>query len=188
MGVLEDIEYSKYIATEAMIENLAWQHVHAIEFGKRSKSTIMQILLATAQQDGGTLEALKEVYARIYPWVRRGVEKAGFTGKELDSKCKFAHSAMSTLKTFAERGGDLNDIDPATVTKRDLQPPSTPTKVQNQQQSLIESLKVLARSDEKAALKQISKCMARLRALRSEIKGPVRVVSHQLERQQPMAH
>lgn len=183
MSVITDIETNGFIATQQQIEQLVWEHVIAVDFSKRSKNTFMSILIATAQHEGGTLEILEEVYSRLYEWVKNGVKKAGFD----ESKTGFARSAMATVRGFVRRGNDLMEIDPATVTKRDLQPPVIAApKLQRTENRLILSLRALAKTDEDAALEEVESLMAQLKALRKEWRP--RVVSHQLERQQPTAH
>lgn len=183
MNLIERIEHSGFIADSQMLQQLAFEHTIAIDFGKRSRSTYMQILVARAQQEGN----IDEVYAKTYPDIRAGIEKAGYTGKEADSKANFARSAMSTLRGFIKRGGDIMELNPATVTKAQLQPPRIAApKLQRTENRLILSLRALAKTDEDAALEELESLMAQLKALRKEWRP--RVVSHQLERQQPTAH
>ncbi len=189
MSIIDDIQNNRFIVNDQQIEQLAWQHTISIDFGKKSRGTIMQIFLAMAQELGGTMDDLTEVYTKFYPAIKRGVEKAGYQGKEADAKAGFARSAMSTLRRFIIRGGDLNELDPDTVTKAQLQSPATVTPILQRTESLvISSIRSLAKTDEEAAIHELENYIAALRALRKELKGTVRVVSHTLERQQHASH
>ncbi len=189
MSIIDDIQNNRFIVNDQQIEQLAWQHTLSIDFGKKSRGTIMQIFLAMAQELGGTMDDLTEVYTKFYPAIRRGVEKAGYTGKELESRAGFARSAMSTLRRFIIRGGDLNELDPDTVTKAQLQAPATVTpRLQRTESLVISSIRSLAKTDEEAAIHELESYIAALRALRKELKGSVMVVSHTLERQQHASH
>ncbi len=183
MSVLEDIALNRFIATDEQVEQLSWHYIIAVDTVKRSKSTFMQILLAMAQEAGGELKHLTEVYNRLYPAVKRGIEKAGYQGDEAESKAIFARTAMSTLKGYIKRGGDLSDLDPATVTKRQLQPQSISTpKLERIENRVIVSIRAMAKTDEEQAIHELENYIAALRMLRKELKGSVKVVSHTLER------
>ena len=122
----------------------------------------------------------------LYPTVMRGINKAGFTGKEAEKKATFARTSASTLRSYLRRGNDIHALEPGDTTKQMLRQPSemkTP-KLQRTEQRLIASLRSLAKTDEEGAILEIDAHIASLKALRKQLRGSVSVVSHTLERQQ----
>lgn len=183
MSLFEDIKMNGFIVTELQMSQLGWQHVVASDTVKQSNDTYLSILIAMTQAG----EALEVVYKRTLKAIQDGIAKAGYEGKALESKSAFARSAASTLRKALNNGADIADLVPGNTTKSMLQKMvvSAP-KAQKASGALMANLKALAERDPDAALREAKRLMNALKAFRAQLRP--RVVSHQLERQQPVAH
>ena len=192
MTVIDDIKSNNFIAGEQQIEQLSWQHCISLDDIKKSSGTYLSVLIAMTQSYGNddALTALEVTHKMIYPAVMRGIEKAGFTGKEADKKATFARTSASTLRGYLRLGNDIHALEPGDTSKRMLRQPSeinTP-KLQRTEQRLIASLRALAKTDEEGAILKIDAHIASLKALRKKLRGSVSVVSHSLKRTQHQPH
>jgi len=137
---------SKYVMTEAQVEQLARDHTSHVVASQGGGLTYLRVLLVAVQAQLGTprgrgrpmsaetqLAALERIEAPLYAAVLRGVVTEDIADDlELprderrrrmlarNSRSGFARTAKATLVGYVRAGGDLRTVDPETATKDSL--------------------------------------------------------------------
>lgn len=160
-----------YLMNEKQVEALA----AAVVAGNDANGTYLRVLVANTQATMSRARprrridihaaadaALDKVHERFYPHILQGV---GDTGREAHRRAAFARSAASTVRYFIRGGGDVRELDAATVTKGGLRkavaPPEPADKVLRQvarsETALTRSLQRLAKTDPGAAVEHMQR-------------------------------
>lgn len=129
-NIIDAITSAHFIADAAMVERLAATVVE----GASADATYLRVLLAHMQARLGRpvrrrtasadMEAaghvLETVHGELYPAVLRGVGPEDLPITERNRRATFARSAASTVRYYVREGGDIRQLDVATVTKAGL--------------------------------------------------------------------
>jgi hypothetical protein len=199
MTIVEKIEAAKFVASVEQIEALAHEQYGAVSQSKRGDGTYLKALVTATQSKVGRrlkptteqqLKALESVHVDFYIAVVRGVTTPDIahlpnlsqeetTRRRLlrERRAVFARSAKSTLAAFVKSGGNVRDIDVATVTKSSLraavQRPVPEDKVDRQifrsQGALVRAVSRRARGDPAAARDAIEHAITELQAMLDKI-------------------
>lgn len=200
----ENIQRKHYVATEAEVEALAGEQYTAMETAGAGGVTFLRVLVAASQARLGRRrgpaprasaqsEVLELIYDKFYPAVLRGITTDDIAhdpaqsaieqrrrALERNRRSAFARSAISTLRPFVAAGGDLRNLDVATVTKAFLRsavaPPEPENKVERQisraQGALLRAVTRMARGDPAAAEAAINAAIEALEGARPTAEQP----------------
>lgn len=193
-------------ATEAQVEQLAHERYTAGSQASRADSTYFLVLLVACQAKlGGVkrgpgrrpaldsktqLGVLEAAHERFYAAVLRGVttpdvaaddtlERAERQRRMLERNARsgFARSAKSSLWAYAEAGGDLRTLDPATTTKTALRAalaPAEPTdkvarQIARSEGALIRAVQRQARASPDTAAGTIERLIGEFQKLMDDL-------------------
>lgn len=175
--IIAKLEKGHWVATEHEVETLAHERYANALVVARADGTYLKVILVASQAKLGRkrrttaalskadIEAqatvLKDVHERFYPHVLKGVTTDDIAieegidttesrrrSLERNSRSAFARSAYSTLRAYAEAGGDLRGLDAAMVSKAALRKalaPPEPTDriaraIQRSQKALLRAI------------------------------------------------
>lgn len=192
-----------YALTEAQVETLAAERTRNLLDTDKADGTYLSVILHHTQGKLGPLTrgrkpnaesqlaALQAVATLFYGAVLRGVttediaivanlEPAEITRRtrERNRRAVFARTAKSTLVTWAELGGDLRALDPATVTKSELRTSiaaardpeaRAETSIERAQRRIIASVTAQARASPEEARARLEAVIAALTAALDEL-------------------
>lgn len=186
MNIISTLEKSGYEASEPQVEALAREVVH----GTSADGTYLRVLVVAAQASLGPAKrklraprqraAVDKAHKRLYPAVVRGVKTLEASQREVQRRATFARTAASTLRSFAERGGDLRGLVVAEVTKAKLrragEPVPTGTKLERAMHSSFDATKRaiarMQRKDPKTARRELTAAIDALQAMLDAVNVP----------------
>lgn len=182
-SILESIIAAKFIANDAQVEELA----ALVATGVQGMGTYLRVVVAHTQQEmGGTrkttkasvLAIVKGVHERLYVAVLKGVADETVATPERNRRATFARSAVSTLRKYISRGGDVRKLEPAETTKAKLRNfgrrVPTGTRVQR---SLRRAADAVLRAAKRLVKQSPDDARKRLTALRAEIDAALAGIS-----------
>jgi hypothetical protein len=183
INVLTTLAAAAFIATQEQVKELA----SFVQHGAESDGTYFKVVLAHTmaklakrgrRSAKSQLEALDNVHADLYPAVLEGVGPTELESAERTRRAKFASSSASTVRRFIKLGGDVRNVDLATVTKTGLLASVLPKVERKEGESRIErsfnraeaalmdsANKLMARGDPDEARERVEQVMAALEKL-----------------------
>lgn len=209
--IIAKLEKGHWVANEHEVEILAQERYANAVVVARADGTYLKVILVAAQAKLGNkprrravalskadIEAqagvLKSVHERFYPHVLKGITTADVAiedgldtsesrrrSLERNARSAFARSAYSTLRAYAEAGGDLRALDAAVVSKAGLRKalaPPEPTDriaraIQRSQQSLMRAIARQAKRDVDTARESIETTIEALNNMLEQLGGEV---------------
>lgn len=209
--IFTKLEKGHWVATEHEVETLAHERYANALVVARADGTYLKVILVASQAKLGRKRrttaalskadienqttVLKGVHDRFYPHVLKGITTPDIAvnGETLDTtesrrrslernaRSAFARSAYSTLRAYAEAGGDLRALDAAIVSKAGLRKalaPPEPTDriaraVQRSQKALIRAITRQAARDPSKARETIETTVEALSAMLEQLGGEV---------------
>lgn len=158
MNIIDKIEQSHFVATDAQVENLAADMYTANSRVSAIDGVYLRVLIAGCQaklgvgkrgpkkKNTGDIDAqmavLESVHDRFYAAVLRGVTTADIAqdasqdpgerqrrSLERNRRSTFARTAKSTLAAYVNAGGDLRGVDVGKATKGSLRAFAKPATV-----------------------------------------------------------
>lgn len=204
--IIEKLEAHPAGATEAQVEQLAHARYTAGSQASRADSTYFRVLLVACQAKlggpkrgpgrraavdiKGQLAVLDAAHERFYAAVLRGVttpdvaaddalERAERQRRMLERNARsgFARTAKSALWAFAEAGGDLRGLDPATASKTAIRAalaPAEPTdkvarQISRSEGALLRAIARQARASPDEAAGTVERLMGELQKVLDDL-------------------
>src|SRR5580658_6408341 len=152
-GIIEKLESTTNVATEAQVESLASESYKAGLVVHRTDGVYLRVLVVACQAQLGPVRrgrapnaeaqmtVLETVHEKYYAAVLRGVTTPDVAsdGKleaiernrrtlERNRRSNFARTARSVLAAYANGGGDIRALDPRGVTKASLREATKPSE------------------------------------------------------------
>lgn len=195
-SIIDKLEAHPGNATEAQVEQLAHARYSAGAQASRADSTYFRVLLVACQAKlggikrgpgrraapdiKGQLGVLDAAHERFYAAVLRGVTTPDVAADdtldraerqrrmlERNARSGFARTAKSALWAFAEAGGDLRTLDPATTSKTAIRAalaPAEPTdkvarQIERSHGALIRAVQRQARASPDTARETVGRLM-----------------------------
>lgn len=178
-SILEAIVAAGFVADNDQIEQLAAM----VATGGQAHGTYLRVLVAHTQQalhvarkttKAGVLAIVNEVHNNLYLSVLKGVADESVPLPERNRRATFARSAVSTLRKYISRGGDVRRLEPVDVTKAKLRDYGrrVPTGTRAQR-SLQRAGDAVLRAAQRLARKSPDEARKRLEALRAKIEDTI---------------
>lgn len=200
MTILAKLEKNHWVANEHEVETLARDRYVNAHATAMADGSYLKITLVAAQANLGKsrkvraaaaksadkeaqLQVLKSVHERFYPHVLKGITTDDIAiedgidttesrrrSLERNARSAFARSAYSTLRAYAEAGGDLRALDAATVSKvglrKALAPPEPTDRIaraiQRSQKALLRAIARQATRNPEAAVETVENAISAL--------------------------
>lgn len=199
-SIFESIIEAKFVANEAQVEELA----ALVASGTQGAGTYLRVIVAHTKQQltgsrkptkGAVLKFVKAIHDRLYAAVLKGVADESVSAIERNRRATFARSAVSTLRQFITRGGDVRKLDPADTTKVKLRnygrrvPKGTRAhrSLQRAADAVLRAATVLARKSPEDARKRLEALRANIEKALHSLGGekPVKRTGKRLRRVAP---
>lgn len=128
MDIIKKLETSQYASTPAQIQQLTAE----VGRGVTASLTYFRCLLVEARvmlgrgrsTNAKQIAAINKAHAKFYPAVLRGIGNDSMEPGEKHRRATFARSAASDIRGGVRAGRDIRAVDVATVTRKDMRPPS----------------------------------------------------------------
>lgn len=184
----DKIAAAHYVVTAQQVESVAV----AVQTGKAMSTTYLRIVLTAMQAALGSgrkrsaksqMEVLEKVHEEFMPAVKRGVSfRQDLEPAELHARCGFARVTASAFRRYVKGGGDVRELDPMTLTRRQLSPEaddavtaapaSTEAIVQRSTARMLRSINKAARRKPAEARQLLETAIAALQAALMELDAP----------------
>jgi hypothetical protein len=207
--IVTKLEKGHWVANEHEVETLAHERYANASVVAHADGTYLKVILVAAQAKLGAkrrgkpkamskadieaqTQVLKGVHDRFYPHVLKGITTPDIAAEdgidttesrrrslERNARSAFARSAYSTLRAYAEAGGDLRALDAALVSKvalrKALAPPEPTDRiaraVQRSQKALLRALTRQAARNPDAAREAIEGTLEALNGILEQLGG-----------------
>lgn len=200
--LIEELTKAHFLATDDQVRLLAGRYATGLQAQDSVKGCYLRVLTAAtikaAKPAKGKaseiMEHLDKVHESYYALVMKGVttpdiaddesldqEQRTLRSLERNRRSNFARSAKTALTSYLKAGGDLFQLDPDTVTKRELQAfvtamrnkESEPKTLKHRAELAVgrieELCRELADEDKDSALVTVQELMARMTNLLAEM-------------------
>lgn len=200
--LIDELTKSHFLATDAQVKALAGRYVFGLAAQDTVKGCYLRVLIAQSLKSAKPakgkaseiLEQVEKVHAAYYALVLEGVttndivpmdsldqEEQTRRSLERNRRSNFARSAKNALMGYLKAGGDLFQLDPDTVTKRELltfaaamrsrtaEAPTLKHRTELAVNRIEELCRELADEDQQSALETVQELMAKMTNLMAEM-------------------